>query len=265
MTQLLISVKNVEEALLALACGADIIDLKDPTVGALGALDMPTSLAILAAVNKHASHQETRLIASQTTGPISGPIISTTVGENHATLKALIAAIQERAALGHVIIKIAVSDLFDNVNFLAQMRQLTNTGVKIVAVFFADERLDLRIDLTVLPTLKQAGFYGAMLDTKNKHKNLTQTQTKEGLGSFTHFCHQQHLKSGLAGSLQSQHIDMLSTFNATYMGFRGGVCDDFERKGDLSATKILEVKKLLLAHNKYSIEAQKIIPLALHS
>ena len=232
MTQLLISVKNVEEALLALASGADIIDLKDPNVGALGALDMPTSLAILAAIYRHASSQ----------------MISTTVGENHANLNELIAAMQQRAAMAQVILKIAVSDLFYGTKFLVEMRKLVDAGVKIVAVFFADER----VDLTLLPIIKRVGFYGAMLDTKNKHKNLLQTQTKDDLYLFTHFCHQHHLKSGLAGSLQTQHIDSLTEFCATYIGFRGGVCNNFERKSDLSGTKILEVKNLLLTHNKFN-------------
>jgi len=40
MTQLLISVTNVEEAQIALNSGADFIDLKDPNGGALGALPL---------------------------------------------------------------------------------------------------------------------------------------------------------------------------------------------------------------------------------
>lgn len=253
MTQLLISVKNVEEALLALACGADIIDLKDPSVGALGALDMPTSLAILAAINNG--------ISKQISGQNFGLIFSATVGENHEDLEALIAAIEQRATMGQVIIKIAVSVLFNDEHFFVEMRKLSNAGIKIVAVFFADER----VDLTLLPTLKQAGFYGAMIDTKNKHKNLLQTQTIEVLALFTHFCHQHGLKSGLAGSLNAQHIDTLLAFNATYMGFRGGVCKNLKRMSNLNGAKIVEVKKLLLTHNNYSTKMKKIIPLALHS
>jgi (5-formylfuran-3-yl)methyl phosphate synthase len=244
--QLLISVKNVEESLLALASGADIVDLKDPNVGALGALDAATSSAIITALN------------SQKLGQV---VISATVGEGHDNLSDLLAAISERAQLGVDLIKIAVSELFYGAHFLVEMRKLSKSGIKIVAVFFAD----VRVDLTLLPILKQAGFYGAMLDTSNKQHNLLQMQTKDDLYLFTHFCHQHHLKSGLAGSLQTQHIDSLAEFSATYIGFRGGVCDNFERKSDLSSTKILEVKKLLLSHNKFGAKPQKTLPLALHS
>ena len=51
MTQLLISVKNVEETLIALEAGVDIIDLKDPENGALGALDIATSKSILQVIS----------------------------------------------------------------------------------------------------------------------------------------------------------------------------------------------------------------------
>ena len=50
MTKLLASVTTVEEARLAVTCGADIIDCKDPSRGALGALPIETVTAIRKAV-----------------------------------------------------------------------------------------------------------------------------------------------------------------------------------------------------------------------
>ena len=44
MTRFLVSVRDVAETETALAAGADIIDLKDPAKGALGALD-PAAIA----------------------------------------------------------------------------------------------------------------------------------------------------------------------------------------------------------------------------
>lgn len=242
MTQLLISVKNTNEALIALEAGADIIDLKDPNVGALGALDLAISTEIIAALNKQA-------------------IVSATVGEGHANLNELVLAMRLRAKMGADIIKIAVSALFDEADFFAEMQSLSHAGIKIVAVFFADER----VDLTLLTTLNQAGFYGAMLDTKNKHQSLVQVQSKNDLQMFTQACYQSHLQSGLAGSLQPQHIDELMRCNSTYIGFRGGVCDNLARTSDLSRDKVVEVKKLLHAHNKPNAKPQKTLRLALHS
>ena len=70
MTQLLISIKNAQEAKLALASGVDIIDLKDPNIGALGALDLATTKVIVDLVNGRA-------------------IVSATVGEQHSSLSEL--------------------------------------------------------------------------------------------------------------------------------------------------------------------------------
>ena len=190
MTQLLISVKNIKETLIALDAGVDIIDLKDPNNGALGALDIDTSANILQAISGTA-------IVSATT------IVSATVGEHHATLSDLIFDIRTRVAIGADIIKIAVSKLFYEADFLIKMTKLTNEGVKIVAVFFADESCDLNL----LIKSQQMGFFGAMLDTKSKQQNLLQSLTKSELQTFTQKCNQLQLKYGFAGSLKSQDIE----------------------------------------------------------
>jgi (5-formylfuran-3-yl)methyl phosphate synthase len=242
MTQLLISVKNIEETLLALQIGVDIIDLKDPNIGALGALDL----------------QETRRIVQTVDG---FALLSATVGEQHAQLNDLVLDIEARAEMGVDIVKIAVSALFYDENFLIEMAKLSIVGIKIVAVFFADASLDFGL----LPVLQKAGFYGAMLDTQNKQCNLLEVQEKMTLRLFTQLCHQNRLKSGLAGSLKPQHIEELVNFNPTYIGFRGGVCENNRRNLTLSGAKVIEVKDMLHAHNKLTGKPQKTMDLALHS
>lgn len=242
MTQLLISVKNLQEARLALAAGVDVIDLKDPSVGALGALDLVVTKEIVHLVN----HQTQ---------------LSATVGEQHASIDALLADIKLRAETGVDFVKIAVSDLFYQAHFFDAISQLTAANIKIVAVFFADRA----INSSLLPLLKSAGFYGAMLDTQNKQQNLLQVQHKNQLKLFTQQCHQHRLKSGLAGSLQPQHIDFLMEINPTYIGFRGGVCQNGQRTTTISQSKLHEVFNMLRNGNKKSIKAQSISCLALHS
>ena len=240
MTQLLISVKNVKETLIALDAGVDIIDLKDPDNGALGALDIDTSANILQAISGTA-------IVSATT------IVSATVGEHHASLIDLIFDIKTRVEIGADIVKIAVTELFYEADFMIEMAKLTNEGVKIVAVFFADES----IDLNLLKKSQQMGFFGAMLDTKSKQQNLLKSLTTSDLEIFTQKCNQYQLKYGLAGSLQSQDIESLIKFKPTYIGFRGGVCENNMRKSALSAYKVLDVKNMLHARNKINGKAHK--------
>ena len=248
MTQLLISVKNKHETKLALAADVDIIDLKDPSNGALGALDL------------HATKEIVRLVNG--CKPVSA-----TVGELHTSVDALILDIKARADAGVDIVKIAVSDLFQAVDFYEKIQTLTKAGVKIVAIFFADSQ----IDLSLLPKWQQAGFYGAMLDTKIKKVthckqiDLLSLQTKSALQLFTQLCHQHQLLSGLAGSLKPQHIESLIDINPTYIGFRGGVCENLLRTNGLNQAKMQEVQKMLRNGNKNNIKPHLILGLALHS
>lgn len=240
MTQLLISVKNVDEALLALHAGADVIDLKEPSNGALSALDIDTCLEISNELNGRS-------------------IISAAVGEQHLCMADLVTAILNYHQIGVDIIKFVASELFTDEKFEAEILKLSSSGIKMVAVFFADESLNLQW----LKPVKNAGFFGVMLDTKNKYKNLLQVLTKDDLQLFTQNCQQYDLKCGFAGSLRPQHIDFLMQFNPTYLGFRGGVCKDFIRSSVLSRQSVLEAKKLLLKHNNFMNKPQRIGHLAL--
>jgi len=163
--------------------------------------------------------------------------------------------------LGIDIIKIAVSKLFYDEGFVLEMAKLSIVNIKIVAVFFADTTLDFGL----LAMLQKAGFYGAMLDTQNKQKNLLEVQTKRTLRLFTQLCHQYNLKSGLAGSLRPQHIELLAKYNPTYIGFRGGVCENLVRNSTLSSSKVIEIRNMLHQNNKNKEKPQLILQLALHS
>jgi len=241
MTQFLISVKNLAETGLVLEVGVDIIDLKDPSVGALGALDLKLTEKIVKLVDKKT-------------------ITSATVGEHHQSLLALTESIQERANLAVDIIKIAVGPLFNDSEFVHQMRKLTSTGIRLVAVFFAEQPLNY----SLLEHLQSAGFFGAMLDTQNKHKNLLQSSNLDTLKLFTKVCQQHELKSGLAGSLRIEHIQKLVGVSPYYIGFRGGACEGDLRDKHLSQKKINELKLMLLECNKRKADSSNLVQTSLH-
>lgn len=249
MTQLLISVKNAAEALIALDAGVDIVDLKDPAVGALGALDIDTSVQIIEKIRQ-------KKVLSR---PESSPLTSATVGENHRHLDTLIKDIENRIAIGVDIIKVAASSLNGTIDAVAALAPATKT--RLIAVFFAEQT----IDLNLLAKLKHSGFYGAMIDTQYKQKNLFDICSLPTLQSFTQTCRQYDLKSGLAGSLKPQDIERMTAINPSYIGFRGGVCLDNARNSALISHKIDAVKKMLQEHNKFNALAQVSRDLALHS
>lgn len=242
MTQLLISVKNAEEASMALLNGVDVIDLKDPSVGALGAL--------------------TDVIVEQVVVAVDGrALVSATIGEGHESVDALTRSIQTRAALGVDIVKIAVSELFNQQQFYVELLKLTEQGVKLVAVFFADGVVDLELILK----LQQAGFYGAMLDTQNKKFSLMDAQPINSLNRFVLACKQSQLVSGLAGSVKAKHVNALLEISPAFIGLRGGVCENHVRASELSISKVNEVKSMLLNYNTKSADSLKTSGLALHS
>lgn len=241
MTQLLISVRNVDEALLALAAGADILDLKDPGTGALGALDMPVTQAVLQAIDGEM-------------------LVSATVGEGHASLDALLDAASIRFAMGVDIVKMAAEDLFYLHDFVEKFSRFTREGHKLVAVFF----VDAAPNFALLPVLKRAGFYGAMLDTQHKEKNLLQHCIETCLQSFAVQCEANGLIFGLAGSLQPQDIEYLAKFNATYLGFRGGVCENSQREQSLSRMRLEAAAHMLRRHNMHGEKPQPEVGYELH-
>lgn len=242
MTQLLISVKNLEEALLALQAKADIIDLKDPNVGALGALDLHETERILQAVGGHAK-------------------LSVAVGEQQASATQLLEDIRARVKLNVNMVKIVVSELMHAPCFFPELAKIMRADTKLVAVFFADEA----IDFDLLALIQKNGFYGAMLDTKVKRFSLLELQPQTTINQFVELCRFYGLSSGLSGSLKPQHIESLMQFNSSYIGFRGGVCENFQRKGTLSLMKVIAVRNMLHEHNRLRIEPEKTLALALHS
>ncbi len=244
MTQLLVSVKNVEEALIALNAGVDIVDLKDPQTGALGALDLALSAQI---VGKTQQHNQINTKHNPYFQPI---LISATVGENHASLDDLMSSILKRVEINIDIIKVAIATLEAIPNWQQRfdLREMTTlkADAKLVAVFFADQQVDLKL----LETLNKLGFYGAMLDTSAKQQDLLSICDVQALQIFTQACKINALKSGVAGSLKPQHIEFLSKASPFYIGFRGGVCESDARNKTLVMDKVVKVKKLLQEHNK---------------
>lgn len=54
-----------------------------------------------------------------------------------------------------------------------------------------------------------------------------------------------NLQLGLAGSLKPQHVALIKEISPSYIGFRGGVCNDNQRNLALDAAKIKAVRKIV--------------------
>ena len=106
----------------------------------------------------------------------------------------------------------------------------------------------------MLPKLHQAGFYGVMLDTAQKDgRHLLDHILLEELSEFVEKARALGLYSGLAGSLREHHIEILAPLQADYLGFRGGVCENFERRSRVSGTKIFNLHQMLYKSNTMQV------------
>ncbi len=222
MTQILISVTSIAEAQLALDCGADIIDLKDPSAGALGAL--PLSLI------------------KEIVGHINGrQLVSATIGDLPMDAETIVKRVTLLAETQVDYIKIGFFEAEDFNECLAGLKLVTQNGIKLIAVLFAE--YDYPESLFEL--IKEAGFIGIMLDTAKKNgQTFFDYYSVQQRKEFANKILSLDLTFGLAGSLKLENLVMAKQFNPSYIGFRGGVCDDNKRQLALSAEKIMAICNL---------------------
>lgn len=228
--KMLASVSSLDEAALALSAGVDIIDLKDPNQGALGALAMGEIANIVKLVDGRSP-------------------VSATIGDL-SVLEEVVKAIDSTARTGVDIIKIGFFEIMDYQALVQAVSPLIK-GKKIIAVLFADGLYDF----SVLPLLQSAGFYGVMLDTANKNgQHLLNYIDIQTLSAFILQAKQLKLEVGLAGALRESQVEALTTLQPNYLGFRSALCEENQRKNKLNTYKISHIKNML---QKYNNQAEK--------
>jgi len=223
MSKMLASVNSLEEALIAQQAKVDIIDLKQPARGALGALDIIDVQAIVTALEK------------------SSPV-SATVGDLPMQAELIFSAVEKMAETGVDYIKIGFFPDSDWALIIKRLQILTQRGLKLIAVLFADQQPDLKS----ISLFSQAGFNGVMLDTMNKtNGSLTQVMPLTTIQEFVKSAQQQQLLCGLAGSLREADIATLLPLQADYLGFRGALCVNHQRTSELDSESLLRIKAAL--------------------
>lgn len=222
MTALLASVRNLDEAAQALQGGADMIDLKNPEEGALGALPISTVKIIVDKIGNHT-------------------VTSATIGDLPPDPETILRAVKRLQQTAVEIIKIG---FFPGAQKkLARALKKTNQTQKIVAVLFTD----LDPNLTLLQTLAENNFYGVMLDTaKKNNRGLLKSMEISQLKTFMKTAQQLGLFCGLAGQLQLTDIPQLLTLKPDYLGFRSALCFT-DRNSQLSIDALNKIRQALPA------------------
>ncbi len=231
--KLLVSPINIKEAREAIRGGADIIDVKNPREGSLGA-SFPWVIREI----KSELPRETEL---------SAPLGDLEYKPGTASLATL-----GLADLGVDYIKVGLYGVRSREEALDMgmhiVRTAGETGPKVVLAGYADHSLIGSVDPRVLPSVAQeCGARGVMIDTARKNgKTLLDHVSIEDLGSFTRDAHTRGVFVALAGSLSLDDIDALKDIECDIIGVRGAVCTGEDRvRGNIVADKVKELKRRL--------------------
>ena len=208
MTGFLASVNCLEEADIAFQAGADVIDLKEPARGVLGAVPISTLREVV------------RFIARRS-------LVSATVGDLSGDPEVASEAVAEVAATGVDIVKVGLFDKENRIAFFQALAAQAQSGARLVVVLFADREPEPE---TVLVAIAEGGLMGVMLDTVDKQgRSLRDCCTDLQLAAFVRRGKELGLVTGLAGSLRNEDIEPLLHLGPDYLGFRGALCSGRSR------------------------------------
>ncbi|SDF70094.1 hypothetical protein SAMN04488589_1165 [Methanolobus vulcani] len=211
--KLLISPINPEEAIAAYEGGADIVDVKNPKEGSLGA-NFPW------------------IISSVKESINAGKPISATIGDfNFKPGTASLAALGAAVA-GADYIKVGLYDVQTEEQALEMLTNITkavknyDSTKKVVASGYSDYERINSINPQLLPAIgAKAGVDVVMVDTGIKDGRSTfEFMDEEELTKFTTAIRQQGLESALAGTLKFEDLPMLKRIQPDIIGVRGMVC-----------------------------------------
>jgi len=211
--KLLVSPINREEAIIASRGGADIVDVKNPKEGSLGANFPWVIRDIKEVVNGRQ--------------PISATIGDFNYKPGTASLAALGAAVA-----GADYIKVGLYDIQTEAQALELLTKITRAvkdydpSKKVVASGYSDYKRINSISPFLLPAVAaEAGVDVVMVDTGIKDgKSTFEFMDERELKEFTDLAHEHGLENAIAGSLKFEDLPVLERIGPDIIGVRGMVC-----------------------------------------
>lgn len=231
--RLLVSVVSADEVEAALAGGADIVDVKNPAEGSLGA-PVPALL---------------RAIRSLVAAPAE---VSAALGDAPHLPGTMALAAAGAAACGADYLKIGLMGSArpeQALDLLAAVRRATaevNPRAKLMAAAYADaSRVGALPPRDLPPIAREAGFDGVMLDTAVKDGASTFAALgEEGVAAFLAASRALGLVTALAGALGLADLERAGRLGADIVGVRGSACEG-GRRGTVSAARVRSLRAAL--------------------
>lgn len=209
--RLLVSVASADEARAAVEGGADIIDAKNPLLGALGAVEPHVMRAI------HRTVDGSRLVTAA-------------LGDAN-DVESIGRFARELVTCGAHLVKVGFlgvddSDLIERVlsEAVRGCREVDGDS-GVVAVAYADdvrEGIDAR---HLVSTAHRAGVRGVLVDTADKRGlSLMSLWSSGELAAWVSVVHDHGLMAAVAGKLSAGDLDVVAYAGADIAGVRGAAC-----------------------------------------
>ncbi len=232
--KLLISVTTQDEVAAALQGGADIIDVKNPAEGALGA-SFPWVLRRVRAATPE------------------GVPVSAALGDVPDLPGTVALAALGAATCGLQYVKVGLMGPRRAAEALHLLRSVCQAvgefspGTAVIAAAYADaHRVEAYPPLELPLVAAEAGAHGCLLDTAVKAGDNLFAHLDDGqLAGFVQECRRFHLISALAGSLTALDIPRIRAIGPDIVGFRTAACRGDRVHGRILAGKVRQLRSLL--------------------
>ncbi len=231
--RLLVSPMNLEEAIAAMNGGADIIDVKNPKEGSLGA-NFPWAIRSVV-----------ELVAGRV--PVSATIGDLPHKPGTASLAALGAAVSGADYIKAGLFGVNASEsAVDLLKPIVRAVKEFDSRKKVVAAAYSDFRRAGTIPPMLLPGLAaECDADVVMVDTAVKDGRSTlEFMSFEELERFVGEAHDLGLEVALAGSLGFKELDAIKAISPDILGVRGAVCGG-DRNSSVKADLVRMLKELL--------------------
>lgn len=231
--RLLVSVVSLAEVEAALEGGADVVDVKDPTQGALGA-PRPELL---------------RAVRGRVRAPVA---LSAALGDAPHLPGTMALAAAGAASCGADYVKIGLmgsegpEQALEMLVAVGSAAREASPPARLVAVAYADAARVGALPPRELPRVaKRAGVHGVMLDTAIKDGSSSFVALGvRAVGEFVAEARSLGLMTALAGSLGPEEIGRARDLGVDLVGVRGSACDG-GRNGTVSASRVRALRAAL--------------------
>ena len=228
--RLLVSVTDADEARVAVDAGVDIVDVKNPAEGSLGA----PAPGVIRRVREVVPPER----------PVSAALGDLPNLPGTAALAALGAA---RSGAAYVKVGLWGASATDEaVALLRAVRDAIDGGAVVIAAAYADAE---RVPGGPLPprdvvdAARRAGAGGCLLDTAVKDgQGLFEWLTPEALEALVDEGHAAGLEMALAGALRADELNLVRATGADIAGVRAAACRDGLRTAPLDAERIGQLR-----------------------